>query len=82
MKKMIFKRKCMSEDELRWWVKDVLKYTSTVFGCDNFIISGHTDEDFYVIVAVEKNENLKTLFFVGFDGQIHHANEFIWRGAI
>lgn len=54
MRKMIVKRKCKSEDELRYWVKDTLKFAGSEFGWDNFIFSGHVEDDYHVLVVIEK----------------------------
>lgn len=55
MRKMIVKRKCKNEDELRYWVKDTLRFASEEFGWDNFVFTGQVEEDgYYMIVVVEK----------------------------
>ena len=54
MRKMIVKRKCKSEDELRYWIKDTLRFASEEFGWDGFICSGSVEDDYYIMVVVEK----------------------------
>ena len=52
--KMIVKRKCMNEDELKYWVDDVFKLASSEFGWDHFVFSGHVEDNYHVMVIIEK----------------------------
>lgn len=54
MRKMIVKRKCSSEDELRYWVDDIFTFAGKEFGWDKFIFSGHVEDDYHVLVVIEK----------------------------
>lgn len=54
MRKMIVKRKCMDEAELKYWIDDIFKFAGKEFGWDNFIFSGHVEDNYHVMVIIEK----------------------------
>lgn len=54
MRKMIVKKKCVDENDLKYWIRDILSFAGSEFGWDNFVASGHIEDNYHVLVVVEK----------------------------
>ena len=53
MKKMIIKRKCNNDEELKYWIMDTLKYAQSEFCRDKYKVSGYIKDDYYIVTVVE-----------------------------
>lgn len=54
MRKLIAKKICRDEIELKAWVQDILQFSASEFGWDGFICSGCVKGDYHIITVIEK----------------------------
>lgn len=54
MRKLIAKKVCVDEIDLKAWIHDILTFSASEFGWDGFICSGCVKDNIYTITVVEK----------------------------